>query len=118
MSQREDGGSPVADRMLSRLQGFADALEKGEKISERFTCRSIELKLEPAEYDADGVKKMRHSLGLSQAVFAKYLGVSVKTLQSWEQGKPVPTIARRFMDEIKRDPKQVIENLKKAATPA
>lgn len=115
MAKRKNSKPSVADRILARLSRFADALESGEPISGRFTCRSIELKLAPAEYDAKAVKKTRNQMGLSQAVFAKYLGVSVKTLQAWEQGKKVPLIARRFMDEIRRDPKRVLERLREAA---
>jgi len=33
----------------------------------------------------------RAATGLSQATFAKLLGVSVRTLQEWEQGRKVPS---------------------------
>jgi putative transcriptional regulator len=34
---------------------------------------------------------MRDAMGLSQRVFAKLVGVSVKTLQNWEQGRRQPS---------------------------
>ena len=34
---------------------------------------------------------MRDTMGLSQRVFAKLVGVSVKTLQNWEQGRRQPS---------------------------
>jgi putative transcriptional regulator len=34
---------------------------------------------------------MRRTMGLSQRVFAKLVGVSVKTLQNWEQGRRQPS---------------------------
>jgi putative transcriptional regulator len=34
---------------------------------------------------------MRKTLGMSQRGFAKLVGVSVKTLQNWEQGRRQPT---------------------------
>jgi putative transcriptional regulator len=37
----------------------------------------------PEEIDG---KKIRESLGMSQAEFADYFGFSVRTLQEWEQG--------------------------------
>ena len=37
------------------------------------------------------IKKIRSNLALSQAIFAQILGVSVRTLQSWEQGKRAPS---------------------------
>jgi putative transcriptional regulator len=37
------------------------------------------------------VAKARAATGLSQAAFAGLLGVSVRTLQEWEQGRKVPS---------------------------
>jgi putative transcriptional regulator len=36
------------------------------------------------------VKKIRRKIGLSQSAFAGLLGVSVRTLQEWEQGRRTP----------------------------
>ena len=44
-----------------------------------------------------------------------FLGVSVKTVQAWEQGlQTPPKMACRFMDEIRHDPEHWIERLKEA----
>ena len=43
------------------------------------------------EYDGEGVAAIRIRHGLSQAAFASVLRVSVKTLQSWEQGARKPS---------------------------
>ena len=40
---------------------------------------------------APRVIAMRDAMGLSQRVFAKLVGVSVKTLQNWEQGRRQPS---------------------------
>lgn len=42
----------------------------------------------PAE---TSVRAARAATGLSQAQFAKLLGVSVRTLQEWEQGRKTPS---------------------------
>jgi putative transcriptional regulator len=34
---------------------------------------------------------MRKTMGLSQRIFARLVGVSVKTLQNWEQGRRQPS---------------------------
>ena len=43
------------------------------------------------------VSSTRKNTGLSQARFAKLLGVSVRTLQDWEQGRRAPSGAARTL---------------------
>jgi putative transcriptional regulator len=41
-------------------------------------------------YLPSNVKSIRGKIGLSQSAFAGLLGVSVRTLQEWEQGRRTP----------------------------
>jgi putative transcriptional regulator len=43
------------------------------------------------------VGKIREKTGLSQSRFAALLGVSVRTLQDWEQGRRAPSGAARTL---------------------
>jgi putative transcriptional regulator len=43
------------------------------------------------------VSSIRERTGLSQARFAQVLGVSVRTLQDWEQGRRAPSGAARTL---------------------
>ena len=43
------------------------------------------------------VTSIRERTGLSQAKFASLLGVSVRTLQEWEQGRRAPSGAARTL---------------------
>ena len=43
------------------------------------------------------VAAIREKTGLSQTRFAKLLGVSVRTLQDWEQGRRAPSGAARTL---------------------
>jgi putative transcriptional regulator len=48
----------------------------------------------------DSVVVVRAKLGLSQAQFARALGISVATLQNWEQGRRQPTGPARVLLRI------------------
>jgi len=43
------------------------------------------------------IGEIRQKTGLSQARFAELLGVSVRTLQDWEQGRRAPSGAARTL---------------------
>jgi putative transcriptional regulator len=106
------------ERIVQGLERFADALESGEDITTRFTCRKVVLNLEPTEYTPQLVKDARAKLGVSQALFAQFLGVSVGAVQAWERGEKRPKdIACRFMDEIRRDPTYWRQRLLEIAEP-
>jgi putative transcriptional regulator len=95
----------VEKNIIEGLRQFTEALESGEKITEKFTCRKVTLDLLPVLYGPKNVKATRKLLMVSQAMFAKFLGVSVKTVRAWEQGQYVPKdMACRFMDEIQKNP--------------
>lgn len=46
------------------------------------------------------IDEIRKGTGLSQARFARLLGVSVRTLQDWEQGRRLPSGAARTLLRI------------------
>ena len=51
------------------------------------------------------VRRIRRKSGLSQARFAKRFGISVRTLQDWEQGRYRPdAMARALLTIIDREP--------------
>jgi putative transcriptional regulator len=54
---------------------------------------------------ASGVKVIRERTSLSQSEFADLIGVSVKTLQNWEQNRRRPTgPAAALLSIIEHDP--------------
>ena len=59
----------------------------------------------PEEIDTARIRK---KINLSQSQFAQYFGVSVRTVQEWEQGRVVPSgAARAFLTVIDREPEAV-----------
>ena len=56
------------------------------------------------------VASIRTKTGLSQARFAVLLGVSVRTLQDWEQGRRAPSgAARTLLMVADRNPRALLE---------
>lgn len=56
------------------------------------------------------VAETRKKTGLTQACFAELLGVSVRTLQDWEQGRRAPSGAARTLLMIAaKNPKALLE---------
>lgn len=56
------------------------------------------------------VAAIRETTGLSQSRFAELLGVSVRTLQEWEQGRRAPSGAARTLLMIAaKNPRALLE---------
>lgn len=94
----------VVNRTLDRLKRFTEHLESGKTVSGTYSCRKVILDIEMQPYTAKMVKEVRGLLNVSQALFAKFLNVSVSTVQKWERGSPPDGAACRLMDEIRFDP--------------
>jgi putative transcriptional regulator len=56
------------------------------------------------------VSAIRERTGLSQSRFARLLGVSVRTLQEWEQGRRAPSgAARTLLAVAQKNPRILLE---------
>ena len=62
------------------------------------------------------VAAIREEYGLSQAKFAALLGISVRTLQNWEQGRRRPQgPARVLLRVVSKHPKAVLDVVRKVS---
>jgi len=106
-SPRDTAGklSPAGAKIVAAFEEAIEALRSGEPLERHFTVRTYKVEFTPRDYGPDDVRRVRGLVGLSQVLFAGFLGVDANTVRSWEQGtRPPSPIARRFMDEIERDP--------------
>jgi putative transcriptional regulator len=56
------------------------------------------------------VASIRQKLGLTQAEFATLVGVSVRTVQEWEQGRRAPTgAARKLLAIADKNPQALLD---------
>jgi len=97
--------SPAGAKIVAAFEEAIEALRSGEPLERHFTVRTYRVDFTPRDYGPDDVRRVRGLVGMSQVLFARFLGVDANTVRSWEQGtRPPSPIARRFMDEIESDP--------------
>lgn len=68
------------------LQGIRDI--KAGRIGRRYTTESFP------------IVRAREKSGLSQAEFAQLMGVSIRTIQDWEQGRREPNAAAKTLIKV------------------
>jgi len=85
---------------------FKSNEEAGQEEKKMHSSSGQEFKSKtPREYRANDVKRLRRTLKCSQSSFAKLLNISIKTVQSWESGRRVPSQAALRLLQIFDDPR-------------
>lgn len=75
--------------------------EKGNLDAKKTTLSILPL----ATFTPKEIKEIRHNTGLTQVLFASYMGVSVKTVEAWEAGRNHPDgAASRLLSITKENP--------------
>ena len=87
----------------SITKGLKEAIEY-EKGT--LKARSTKISIEPlVNFNKAEIKAIRNNAKMTQVVFAKFLGVSPKTVEAWEAGRNMPDgPARRILSMLKQDP--------------
>lgn len=75
--------------------------EKGE-----LDVKTVTLSIAPVEvFTPEQIKAIRKKTGMTQVLFARYIGVSVKTVEAWEAGRNHPEgAACRLLSMTQNDP--------------
>lgn len=101
---KADEVTPHGASIIADLEGLVETLTAGAPLEQRDTVRRARFDFGPRHYAPADVRRVRDLMGMSQAVFASFLGVDAATVRSWEQGQRVPSgMARRFLAEIEDD---------------
>jgi putative transcriptional regulator len=88
MTKKSTNTAPVVDAEMQQFQ--EDLLQSVREFKAEKFARITQI--EPTM-----ASKVRQSVGVTQAKFAALLGVSVRTLQEWEQGRREPTGAAKTL---------------------
>lgn len=84
----------------SIMAGLNEAAEDDGRHLRRRMVTIVPVKV----YGAEEVQKIRKSTGMSQRLFAGYMGVSVKTVEAWEAGTNHPSgAASRILSMMEMD---------------
>ena len=80
-------------KMDAEMQAFANDVLESIRQAKRGEGRAHRVMLSAAA-------EARSKVGMSQSEFAQLLGVSIRTLQDWEQGRREPSGAARMLLRI------------------
>lgn len=87
----------------SIMTGLTEAVEDAKSKEQKLKRRVVTI-VPIKEYKASEIKAIRNSTGLSQKLFAGYMGVSDKTVEAWESGKNKPSgVASRLLTMMEMD---------------
>ncbi len=108
-----------ANRDTERMSVFEQLTTAlGESIAQargEMTLRTTTLPAAAPKLSKTRVIRIRKKTGMSQAVFARYLNVPTRTLQSWEQGAREPKAGEaRLLQLCEADPVRFLELLEEA----
>ena len=93
--------SKMGQELITALQEAIDDAEG--KIQLRTT--KLPITPVPKTISADEIRETRKGLGMTQGMFAATIGVSRKTVESWETGRYMPDgAARRLITIMQGDP--------------
>ena len=91
------------DKEIEQFQ--ADLLKSVRQMKAGQAARTTEVKLTAAA-------EARAKIGLSQSAFAELIGVSLRTVQDWEQGRRQPTGAAQTLLRVAANHPEALRELR------
>ncbi len=94
----------AGQQLVASLRQLKQVLERGEKLEDNFIVHEVRPAIAPRPMTGGQVRALRERLNVSQAVLARLMAISVRTLQAWERGATkAPPMARRMLEAIEAD---------------
>ena len=81
-----------------------DLLESAKQMKEKKAARKTAVVV-------SDITRARNKVNMSQLAFAELMGVSVRTLQSWEQGKRNPSGAAKTLLRVAETHPEILRKL-------
>ena len=70
-------------------EGLQEAIAHEKGLGKAKTTTYV---IEPVKkYSNEDIKEIRNRAGMTQSIFASYMGISKKTVEAWELGRTHPT---------------------------
>ena len=92
---------------MSVYDGIMQGLEEVVAYNKgKIKARTQTIFISPVpDFEAGEIKNIRTRLGMTQVLFAGFMGVSSKTVEAWEAGRNMPDgPARRILSMLQADP--------------
>lgn len=87
----------------SIMAGLSEAVEDAKGKEKKLKRRGVSI-VPVKVYTASEIEKIRSRTGMSQKLFASYMGVSDKTVEAWEAGRNHPSgSASRLLSMMEMD---------------
>ena len=104
MDRVREGRPPLYEILKSGLEDSI-AWSQGER---ELRVTVVPIPGPPPHYDSGRILAIRQKLKLSQSGFARLLNVSLKTIQSWEQGNRLPSHAAARLLQFVESPDSLV----------
>lgn len=100
---------------MAKISAKVRLAQTGEELGEQLlqSVREMKAGLRGRVHtpETSGIAEARLMSGLSQTSFAALLGVSIRTLQDWEQGRREPSGAAKTLIKVARLHPEVLREL-------
>ncbi|WP_338040745.1 helix-turn-helix domain-containing protein [Nitrosococcus wardiae] len=105
----------IPAHLLKAIKSMAKSSMTGEEFGQKLLESVHQMKAGQAarvtHVEIPPLVEVRNRIGLSQAQFAALLGVSVRTLQEWEQGRRQPSGAAKMLLRVAERYPEVLREL-------